>query len=363
MNALERLAILGGAARFSELGSSRYRLARLVESGAIRRPARGVYALPSAPAHLIAAATENAVVSCRSALELLGIETYGDATLTHLSLPRHRGSGGVRNRFVRRHRESPQRHGAARIACLADAAARAATCLPYDLAVAQLERLAPGHPSPILTEVLQRISRLGRPGRARALEVDVEPGARSHIETAVRLHLRRAGLGALAAVHLPGIGEVDLLVEGLVIVELDGFAYHGDRHQYRTDRRRDRAALRLGLPTLRFAFEDSDPDRVLRAVIGVCLQLQRSPLTPDVDSPSQVQEAVARACAAARAPQARATGWRHLRGRDRSQVTATLPTHTWQAPSPSAAPCDSHQSTKPKAAGGPGSQRMSRSDH
>lgn len=70
----------------------------------------------------------------------------------------------------------------------------------------------------------------------------------------------------VAGARVPGIGEVDLLVEGCVIVEIDGFAYHGDRKQYRADRRRDRAAARLGLVVLRFAFDDADPSAVVAEV-------------------------------------------------------------------------------------------------
>lgn len=329
MDPVERIAVLGGAARFGEIGATRRELAQLVEQGRLRQLCRGGYAVPDAPASLVAAVRENAVVSCRSALELLGVEAYGDGTISHLSLPPSRGSGLKRPRGVRRHRELPERHGATRVASLVDAAARAAVCLPYDLAVAQVERVVHDREGPLLAAILDRVAR-GRPGRARALAVDVEPGARSHVETAVRLHLRRAGLGVLAAVFVPGVGEVDLLVEGLIIVELDGFAYHGDRRQYRNDRRRDRAALRLGLPTLRFAFEDSDPDKVLREVLIACRQVQRQRLAADPAADAASRAAVDRARAAATAPAARAVGWTHLRGRDRAVVKAALPTLRWQ---------------------------------
>jgi very-short-patch-repair endonuclease len=61
---------------------------------------------------------------------------------------------------------------------------------------------------------------------------------------------------------------VDLVVEWRVVVELDGFAYHSGRREYREDRRRDRALVAQGYAVLRFTYEDvvSDVGIVVRAV-------------------------------------------------------------------------------------------------
>ena len=48
---------------------------------------------------------------------------------------------------------------------------------------------------------------------------------------------------------------MDLLV-GRVVIELDGFAYHSDRADYRRDRRRTNALTALGYRVLRFSWED-----------------------------------------------------------------------------------------------------------
>ncbi len=40
--------------------------------------------------------------------------------------------------------------------------------------------------------------------------------------------------------EIEGVGEVDLVVEGWVVVELDGYIYHCDEYQFGLDRWRDR---------------------------------------------------------------------------------------------------------------------------
>ncbi|WP_432507167.1 DUF559 domain-containing protein [Kineococcus arenarius] len=136
---------------------------------------------------------------------------------------------------------------------VADAALHRGLVLPTDLAAAR-DAL---HPSD--------------PRRKHLLLVD--PLAMSPLESLVRVHLVTAGLRVRSQVHLPGVGRVDLLVDGWLAVELDGHAYHSREGAYREDRRRDRAALRQGVVVLRFTYEDvvrrgsriaEDVQRVLR---------------------------------------------------------------------------------------------------
>ena len=64
------------------------------------------------------------------------------------------------------------------------------------------------------------------------------------------------------------VGEVDLLVEGRVVVELDGFAYHSGRREFDEDRRRDRELALQGYVVLRFTARDvlDDRDRLVATV-------------------------------------------------------------------------------------------------
>lgn len=261
---LEELRARGGAARFGELGTSRSVLARAVEHEVLEQPARGCYALPDAPREIVAAVRLDGALSCVSLLRFAGLTVPGDAAVTHVSVAAHRGSSAL---FpgIRRHFEDVPRSEGRRLVPVPWALARAATCLPYDDAVVLLDSMGREAPVGVSEEALAIVA-MRRPGLARDLRVDIDSAARSATETRVRLGLRRAGLAVAAGVLVPGVGEVDLLVEGVLIVELDGFAYHSGRSEYVRDRRRDRAALRLGLLTLRFAYEDSDIETVLAAV-------------------------------------------------------------------------------------------------
>jgi len=117
--------------------------------------------------------------------------------------------------------------------------------------------------------------RARQPGRgARSLElmlglVDARSG--SLPESLLRVALFDAGLPVESQAHVPGVGRVDFLVDG-VIVEVDGFAYHSGRDQYREDRHRDRAAHAQGYVVLRYTYEDvvGDRARVVAEVARFC---------------------------------------------------------------------------------------------
>jgi very-short-patch-repair endonuclease len=87
-------------------------------------------------------------------------------------------------------------------------------------------------------------------------------------ETLARLALRASGLRVEVGVPITDVGFVDLLVDGRVVVELDGFAYHSGRKEFAADRRRDRELVARGFLVLRFTYADAvdDPTRVVDAV-------------------------------------------------------------------------------------------------
>ena len=93
---------------------------------------------------------------------------------------------------------------------------------------------------------------VGRYSKAARLRLDqADAAARSHVETRTRLCLRETGLRVEAGVVLEGIGEVDALVEGWLIVEDDGFEFHSSKEQFVRDRHRDQRALAAGYVPLR----------------------------------------------------------------------------------------------------------------
>ena len=77
------------------------------------------------------------------------------------------------------------------------------------------------------------------------------------LESLLRHELLRAGIDGLELqVRLPGVGRVDVLVDGWLVVEADGHAFHSDRAAIRRDNDRSARALTEGYLTLRFGYEE-----------------------------------------------------------------------------------------------------------
>lgn len=188
-------------------------------------------------------------------------------------------------------------------------------CLAYPDAVAVLD-LGCDHRLDLLAQVLARVKRRS-PGLATSLATDVDLASRSIQETHVRLALRAAGLHVVAGAVVPGVGEVDLLVEGVLVIEIDGFAYHSGRKEYRNDRRRDRRAVELGLTVIRYAFEDVDPAAIVRRAVGLVDALRRSPRVAVATLSAAEREAMERLAVAALLPTTRRAS-RRLRQLGRS---------------------------------------------
>lgn len=93
------------------------------------------------------------------------------------------------------------------------------------------------------------------PRRLRGIGHEIDGLAMSGTETHMRLALRRAGYQVRSQVHLPGIGIVDLLVDGWLIIELDSRKYHGGADNQLRDRVRDGNAVLGSYGHERFLWE------------------------------------------------------------------------------------------------------------
>jgi len=111
----------------------------------------------------------------------------------------------------------------------------------------------------------------GLPRRYRRLRGLLDPRAESGPETLVRLMLRSLGCRFVPQAHIPGVGRVDFLVDGWLIVECDSARFHAGWAEQRNDRRRDAAAATHGFVVLRLIAEDImwQPESVLAALRGV----------------------------------------------------------------------------------------------
>ena len=78
----------------------------------------------------------------------------------------------------------------------------------------------------------------------------IVPQSQSVIECLARFLLRRAGFHVESQVNVPGMGHLDLMVDGRLGIETDGAGFHMDRTSFEEDRRRWNVTTRRGIPTL-----------------------------------------------------------------------------------------------------------------
>lgn len=223
--------------------------------GAVRRGrvvslGGGTYALPDADEDAVAAAGVRGRIACCSAAGRHGLDLLNQPAVPHVAVPRNNSI--MADPAVVVHRESTQ--GAGPVVPLLTALVGVLRCLPTMDAVVAVDSA--------LREGLVRatsISRLLRgPGSVEARRrlglADASSG--SLLETVLRLALREAGLSVACQVLVPGVGRVDFVIGGWLVVEVDGFEFHADREHYRTDRRRANLLVAGGFRLLRFSYED-----------------------------------------------------------------------------------------------------------
>jgi very-short-patch-repair endonuclease len=103
-------------------------------------------------------------------------------------------------------------------------------------------------------------------------------------------HLFRTnGIAFEPQVFLPGIGRVDFLLNGFLIVEIDGFAFHSKRADMLRDRDRNNSSTVKGYAVLRYMPEHIwfNQQQVL-AEIQAALALRTAPVQLKADVPSRL---------------------------------------------------------------------------
>jgi very-short-patch-repair endonuclease len=248
---------------------SRRTVARLVADGRLLRLRRDTYAVDAMPQEIRRAAALGAQVSCVSALALSGFWLPPGCGL-HVQVP-SKASRVRRGRppagDVRMHWVTPSRSGA--VVPLDDAILRVVRCQPRRYAIAVIDSVL--HRARLTTGELDALMGL-LPRASRLSRGEFDGRAESGVESLVRVALRDAGLALEPQVWIPGVGRVDLLVEGRVIVEVDGRAWHRD--QQSRDYRRDLEAAAGGYMVIRVDYEHAIGheqivvDAVLRALRG-----------------------------------------------------------------------------------------------
>jgi very-short-patch-repair endonuclease len=109
-----------------------------------------------------------------------------------------------------------------------------------------------------------------RNGKARAVLDWVDRGSESLLETLARMHFRQAGISVQTQFYLDRVGYVDLLLDGWLLVELDG-RHHAEWNQVKKDHRRNNESVVQGYTALRYYYADVvyHPEAMVEQVLQV----------------------------------------------------------------------------------------------
>lgn len=223
-------------------------------------------------------------LACVSLLAVLGVFVLDTSRLhVHLerTMSRLRSPDDRSRRFSRADTTRARLHWwplsdvpALGVVALADALAQAVRCQTARAAVATVDSIL--HLGLMTHAEVQDVF-ASLPRRYAVILSLADASAESGAETLMRLVLRQLGLRYQAQVRIRGVGRVDFLVEGWLVIECDSRAHHEGWAKQREDRRRDLAAAARGLTTLRPLAEDLffEREHVVAAVRGLVAARRR----------------------------------------------------------------------------------------
>lgn len=220
-----------------------------VRAGLLRRVRRDRYAVAHTDDDVIEAVRVGGRLSCLSLLQAIGVFVHSCDAL-HIQVPH--GTSRLRTPATPTTRlhwhvptdDEPSLHAGS----LTVAVRESVRCQEPRAAIATLDSVL--HHRLLTLEQLTVIFAT-LPARYRAILRLVDPSAESGPETYMRLILRALGLRFQAQVYIPGVGRVDFLVEGWLIIECDSRQFHEGWGKQVDDRNRDLSAAGLGYVTLR----------------------------------------------------------------------------------------------------------------
>jgi very-short-patch-repair endonuclease len=248
-------------------------------TGRVVRARRDHYLPATAPDAVLRAVRVGGRLTCLSLLTLLNVFVL---ETSHLHVHMTRGSSRMRSPHDRRRRLEPRVSRGVRLhwgplieavgqrACVSvlDAIAHAVLCQAPRATVATLDSAL--HKGLVtMVELRDLFERL--PQRFRVLLSLVDARAESGPESLMRLMLRGLGCAVELQVQFEGVGRVDLVVDGWLVIECDSEEYHSDWARQVADRNRDLQLAARGYCTIRPTANAImwHPEVVLAAVRGL----------------------------------------------------------------------------------------------
>jgi very-short-patch-repair endonuclease len=265
-------------------GMGGHAITSAVRGRALIRVRRDHYALPNTDRHTLEAVRVGGRLGCVSAAEEHDIFTF-DNRFTHVHVARE--ASRLRNPRVRRiplsaaPRDGVELHwwplidssdGTEFCVGARDAVAQIIRCQPRNFAIAALDTGL--HSGVIrhddLPEIFAHV-----PAKYRDLRAAVDARVDAGQESVLRRLILDAGLRCEIQVVIRGVGRVDTLVEGCVVVEADSKLHHKSWEEHIHDRTRDRLLAERSYVSLRVLYQDImfDPDGVIRAIrelVSIC---------------------------------------------------------------------------------------------
>lgn len=256
-------------ADLSAEGLGRRAIACAVAAGVLRRVRKGIYLRADATDEVVAAAVAGGLVTCVSALTALGVFVLA-SNRVHIHFARSARKRAVARRSAHWHWTPLLRtpHPRATMVEIVDALVHATNCQTPRAAVASLDSAL--HLGLITEDDLDEVFSRVVP-RKRGLRRFVDGRAESGPETIVRMIALMLGFSVDVQVVVRGVGRVDLVLDGWLVVECDSEAFHSGWGSQKRDRRRDAALAARGMVSYRPIAEDImyDPDAVIDALRGL----------------------------------------------------------------------------------------------
>lgn len=256
----ELVAEAGGALHRTELlrrGARPRDLTNAVRDGAVRRPRRGWYSTFASNDPRFVAMRVGGRLTGASAVTLLGGWMWATDPPPTVSVPRNaarlRRTRGVR---VVHDRAAVVARGSAWAVDPRDALRRAVVEADFEDAVALWDwaRRSPHFSSADLHEVARSF-----PADARGIVTWSDAESQSFLETVGRVRFVSEGHEVETQVAMNSDRSIDLVVDGVLAVEIDGFSFHAET--FEADRSKDlaitsegRVAMRLSLSMIRNAW-------------------------------------------------------------------------------------------------------------
>ncbi len=259
-------------------GMTTHQITAAVRQRQLLRVRRGVYVRSDTPVQVAAAIRVGGRLTCLSLLQMIGIFVHSNTRL-HVHVPSDLSRSRSRrpeSAILHWGRDADSGHD--HLVTVWDAIRQAVLCQHPRASVATFDSLL--HHGLIAHADLVRLLD-GLPRRYRALIALVDALAESGPETYMRLILRSLGVRFECQVRIDGVGRVDFLVEGWLIIECDSKTFHEGWDKQVEDRAREVAAARLGYVTIRPIASDLLDDRArVRADVAAVLEAFGRRLAP-----------------------------------------------------------------------------------